>query len=219
MDARASGIFYLSAVEFDNNGFVVNAEDGAVGQDVAVQDTGPGEKNTLLGAVLGESKDAGIHDGRGGRTVCWVEIWEDGVAVDLLHRQWGIVRICLCYVLDVIFTADVQNTRPQRAQRRVNIYIYIYMYIRVPEHIEQHGSSRQFKHKHVIVGGRQTLVRRTRCDSPTGILTPRVHPALTQTGHCTLTRSVRQLVKKSNSQLGHSANTHYQPANQPTSPD
>lgn len=143
----AGGVFNLSAVDLDNNGFVVNAEDGAVGRDVTMQKTGPGKKNALSSAVSGKGEDAGIHNSRGRRAVCGVEVWEDGVTVCLLHdgcRQWAVcVFVCgICEVgavcrFYVYCRCGEVNTRPPRAKTSV--------YIRAPEHVKQYISRGEFK--------------------------------------------------------------------------
>lgn len=85
MDSRCGGVFKLSAVELDNGDLGIDTEDRAVSRNVAVQESGPGEKYALASTVCGEGKDAGIHNGRGRRAVCWVEVWEDGETVCLVH--------------------------------------------------------------------------------------------------------------------------------------
>lgn len=91
VDTCAGDVLDLSAVKLDNDGLGIDAEDCALGQNVAVQEIGPGKQYALAGAVCGEVEDAGIHDHRGRRAPRRMEIWEDSKAVCLVHSwylQW-----------------------------------------------------------------------------------------------------------------------------------
>lgn len=70
VDACAGDVLDLSDVELDNDRLGIDAEDCAVGQNVSVQESAPGEQYALAGTVCGEAEDAGIYDHCSGRASC-----------------------------------------------------------------------------------------------------------------------------------------------------